>query len=287
MKIFRLLTLVLCMMVISCTNDQFRFSWIKFKIQANNNPFPVSLGTAALKSSTLTDGSFTWDTCLMVVSKIDLQAEKQQEEDYNDSTDIDQEEDYNDSTDIDQEEDYNDSTDIDQEEDYNDSADIDQEGDYNDTTGIDFEWTGPKIVDLFNLNSVVGEISLLPGIYDEISIKIESFKSDAGSSPVFYLSGTYPDSTGAEKRINVIINEDFEIKVNNIDTLYAVYDYTSVIQLNLALLMSDIHQSDLDSAELTNGKLVISSTSNVTLYNKIMNNLLECEDSELEQEGKY
>ena len=156
--------------------------------------------------------------------------------------------------------------------------------DFNDTSDIDFEWRGPKKVDLFNLNSVIGEISLVPGIYDEISIKIESFKSDAGSSPVFYLSGTYSNSTNAAKRINVIVNEDFEIMVKNIDTLSAVYDYTTVIQMNLTLLMSDILESDLDNAVLTNGKIIISSTSNAALYDKIRKNLLECEDSEFEHE---
>jgi hypothetical protein len=237
MKMIRfifLLTLVTGMMVSSCTKDPLSGS-VKFKIQATNKTFPVSLGIGEAKSSTLTTGSFTWDTCSMVVSKIDLEAELQ------------------------------------------------QEGDFNDTSDIDFEWRGPKKVDLFNLNSGIGEISLVPGIYDEISIKIESFKSDAGSSPVFYLSGTYSNSTGAAKRINVIVNEDFEIKVNNIDTLSAVYDYTTVIQMNLTLLMIDILESDLDNAVLTNGKIAISSTSNAALYDKIRKNLLECEDSEFEQ----
>ena len=244
-RIIALLILVTGMMVTSCTKYPLNVSVVRYKMQAINKTFPVAPGNQGLNpksnlmnksSSLIAEAGYTWDTCLMVVSKIDLEAEKQ------------------------------------------------QEGDFNDTTEIDFEWTGPKKVDLFNLNSVIGEISLVPGIYDEISIKIESFKSDAGSSPVFYLSGTYSNSTGTNKRINVIVNEDFEIKVINTDTLNAVYDYTSVIKINLTLLMSDILQSDLDNAVLTNGKLVISSTSNITLYGKIKKNLLECEDSEFEQD---
>jgi hypothetical protein len=235
-KTFALVTLVTGMMVSSCTKDPLSSTSVKFKIQATNNSYLISPENAGSKSLILTSGSFTFDTCLMVISKIDLEAELQ------------------------------------------------QEGDFNDTTEIDFEWTGPKKVSLFDINSIIGEISLAPGIYDEISIKIESFKSDAGSSPVFYLSGIYSNSNGDDKRINVIVNEDFEIEVNNIDTLNAIYDYTAVVQMNLTLLMSGILQSDLDSAVLTNDKIVISSTSNVALYNKIKENLLECEDSEFEQE---
>jgi len=52
----------------------------------------------------------------------------------------------------------------------------------------ELRFKGSKLVDLFNANSLLGDIPLQPGIYDKISIQIQSHKSDAGSSPVFYLS---------------------------------------------------------------------------------------------------
>jgi hypothetical protein len=54
--------------------------------------------------------------------------------------------------------------------------------------------------------------------------------------------------------------------------------------MNLSLLLSDISQTDLDNAVLTAGKLVISSTVNVTLYYKILKNLHGSGESEFERD---
>jgi len=80
----------------------------------------------------------------------------------------------------------------------------------------------------------------------------------------------------------VIVNEDFEFKVKkegaSIDT---TSDYTSLINLNLTLLMGGITSVDLNNATRTNGKIIISSTSNAILYSKINTNLSTCEETEL------
>ncbi|HEY4784440.1 MAG TPA: hypothetical protein VIH57_00260 [Bacteroidales bacterium] len=153
-----------------------------------------------------------------------------------------------------------------------------------DSSEIHLEWNGSKKVDLFSLNSVIGNIPLQPGVYHEITLKIKAYKADAGSSPVFYLEGTYTNSVDSVTPIVVIVNEDFEFKVKKEGfTLDAVNDYTSLINMNLSLLMSGISASDLSSATLTNGRIIISSSSNTSLYSKIRTSLSSCEESEFEQ----
>jgi hypothetical protein len=147
---------------------------------------------------------------------------------------------------------------------------------------VHFEWNGPAKIDLFRLNSVIGNIALQPGIYHEVSIKINSFNSDAGSQPDFYLSGSYTNTAGSVIPIEFVVNEDFEFRVKlEGSTLDAVNDYTSLINMNLTLLFSGFQSADLDGAMLSNGKIIISSISNTSLYNKIITNLSTCGESEV------
>ena len=153
-----------------------------------------------------------------------------------------------------------------------------------DSANIHFEWNGPKKIDLFSQTSLIGDISLQPGIYEEISIKIEALKSDAGASPVFYLSGYFTNSTGMVIPIAVMVNEDFWFKIKKEGSgLSATTDYTTLINMNLTLLMSGILTSELESATLTNGKIIISSASNSSLFQKINFNLSHCEESQFDQ----
>lgn len=70
--------------------------------------------------------------------------------------------------------------------------------------------------------------------------------------------------------LRIILNESLSFNDRQTGTvLDATNSFTDLIKMNLSILMSHIRQSDLDSAKLTNGTLVISSTSNVNLYNRI------------------
>lgn len=153
-------------------------------------------------------------------------------------------------------------------------------------SNIDYEWKGAKKIDLFSANSIIGEINLQPGVYEEISLEIKALKADAGTSPVFYLSGTYTNTIGAVIPIKVIVNEDIEFKAEaeGGTILNAVNNYTSLINLNLALLMNGILISDLESATLSNGKIVISSSSNSTLYTKIKGNFDSSDNAEFDED---
>jgi hypothetical protein len=153
-----------------------------------------------------------------------------------------------------------------------------------DSLGVTYEWDGPKKVNLFDLNTTIGQINLQPGSFDEISIKISALKSDAGTAPVFYLSGIYTNSSDSAIRVVVVVNEDFELKVKQEgSTIDGLNDYTSLIKLNLTLLMSGITNADLTAAVRTNGKIMISGTTNPMLYAKLKTTLVSCTQSELKQ----
>jgi len=233
MKAFRnfaLLSLVTGTLVTSCSKDTTSPSATSLgvKIQAINKSFSL------LKSTALTTPSFVWDSSFIFVSKIELEAEKQESEMSGNSSEV------------------------------------------------HLEWNGLAKIDLFRLNSTIGNIVLQPGVYHEVSIKINSFGSDAGSLPDFYLSGSYTNSTGTVIPIEFVVHEDFEFRVKlEGSTLDAVNDYTSLINMNLTLLFAGIQSPDLDGATLTNGKIVISNTSNTSLYNNIIANLSSCGESKV------
>jgi hypothetical protein len=231
MKTFRnfaLLSLAAGMLAISCSKDSTNPSSTSLgvKMQATNKSFSL------FKSTSLATPSFIWDSSFIIVSKIELEAEKQE----------------------------------------NDMS--------SDPSEVHFEWDGPVKIDLFRLNSVIGNITLQPGIYHEVSIKINSFNSDAGSLPDFYLSGTYTNTAGSVIPVEFTVNEDFEFRVKlEGSTLDAVNDYTSLINMNLTLLFAGIQSVDLDGATLSNGKIIISNSSNTSLYNKVIANLSSCGES--------
>ena len=156
-----------------------------------------------------------------------------------------------------------------------------------DSSEFEIEWNGPKKVDLFNLNSLIGNIILQPGLYHEISLNVKALKKDAGNLPVFYLSGTYSNSEGSAIPIAVVVDEDLEFRVKQEGAVIdSVTEYTSLINLNLSLLLSDVMTSDLDGATLTNGRIIISISSNVSLYNKIISKFSSCTESEFSKGGE-
>ncbi|HLO60148.1 MAG TPA: hypothetical protein VK179_15470 [Bacteroidales bacterium] len=144
---------------------------------------------------------------------------------------------------------------------------------------ISYEWKGPRTIDLLGLNNFVGSISLPPGVYHEVSLKLVAYQSDAGSSPVFYLSGIYINAAGTEIPVVLEMNEDIELRVKQEGYLLdASVDYTSLIHMNLSLLFDGISASDLDGATLTDGTIVINSASNADIYNTVLYNLSTCSE---------
>lgn len=153
-----------------------------------------------------------------------------------------------------------------------------------DSSEVHLEMDGAQRINLFDLNSVVGNIPLQTGFFHEVSLKITALKADAGSAPVFYLEGTYTNSSDSVVTVVVMVNEDFEFKVKQEGaSLDGTTDYTSLISFSLNLLMANVQSSDLAMATRTNGKIIISSTSNAALYGKIKTSITTCANSEFEK----
>lgn len=270
------LALVTGIAVVSCQKSQVAPSAgsAKFKIQATSRVQPVSKDLLVSGSTSLNNSSFVWDTALMVVSRIELKAEKEHGMESGTLNNTMTARDGGSGS----EHDGNSGSGN------NGNSNSGEDNGGNNKDSVLFEWTGPKTVDLFNLNSVIGGVTLTPGTFDNVSIRIKSFKSDAPSSPLFYLTGDYTNAAGSSKRINIVINEDFEFRINKSDTLNFANDFTSIIKMNLSLLMNDVSQADLDNAVLTDGKLVISSSVNANLYKRIKKNLHESGESEFKRD---
>jgi hypothetical protein len=230
LKNFVLFSFVAGIIVTSCSKDTTNpaTTSLGVKMQATNKSFSL------LKSAGLATPAFAWDSSFIVVSKLELEAEKQ------------------------------------------------GSGMSADASEVHFEWNGPSKIDLFRLNSAIGDIMLQPGTYHEVSIKFSSFNSDAGNQPGFYLSGTYTNTTGSVIPVEFTVNEDFEFRVKlEGSTLDGVSDYTSLININLTLLFAGIQSQEMDAATLSNGKIIISEASNISLHNYIVANLSTCSESEV------
>lgn len=151
---------------------------------------------------------------------------------------------------------------------------------------VSYEWKGSKVVDLFDASSVIGDIVLDPGIYDEIELEIEAAKSQNATVPVFYLAGTYTDAQGIVIPIEITMNEDFKFEVEKEGTTFeGISDYSALVTLNLALLISGVSESDLGAATLTDDKLIVNTTSNPDIYLKIKSKISSCGDVEYDHHG--
>jgi hypothetical protein len=143
--------------------------------------------------------------------------------------------------------------------------------------GNDFEQkskVGQK-VDLFASVSNIGAVQLPAGTYKKVEFKIELLPSQ--TAVAFELKGTY-----GSKAVTLQVNEALEIKgeKEGVDISDGA-SYTAATSLNLSLLTLGISSSMLDNATVTNGEILISSTSNASLYAIMLANLKNLGDCDL------
>lgn len=151
-----------------------------------------------------------------------------------------------------------------------------------DSIEISFEWKGPQLVNLLDASTILGSYTLLPGNYDEIELKVQGLKKDANGKPVFYLTGSYTNSTSVTMPISFKVYEDvlFKSEKDSVDVAADNSVFTSTILLYLDQLMLGIDPMLLDNATLTNGAIIISTDSNSQIYQVIMRNLHKDHHSE-------
>ena len=133
-------------------------------------------------------------------------------------------------------------------------------------------------VDLFAQAATLGNIAVPPGTYHEVELKVSL--APMNGEPALELRGNY---NGAPIVFQVQNAFDVEVEAHDI-TINANDSYTTLINLNLARLTNNISATLLAAATVTNGTIVISSSSNVALYNSILANLANCEEFEFEED---
>ena len=147
---------------------------------------------------------------------------------------------------------------------------------------IEYKSNVQQRIDLFSGIFTLGNVTLPAGSYKEVEFKVEL--NPTATEPALLLNGTYT-STGPVVPIIFRITAPLEIKteINNV-TVVANNGYNALTTLNLSLLTRGITQTMLDNAVKTNGTILINSSSNVDLYNIILNNLKECDDIDFEDD---
>lgn len=139
---------------------------------------------------------------------------------------------------------------------------------------LKIEYESKKIVNvnLLNLSSTLGDVSIPYGTYEEVELKLDVKKTESGIAPLI-LTGEYTDGTGVKIPVEFSFNEEIEIKVEAENVIITSADYTGMINLQLNKILANVTTSDLSEASKTNGKIIISNTSNSLLYGKIKSNL--------------
>lgn len=133
---------------------------------------------------------------------------------------------------------------------------------------VEFQSETPQKIDLFSSLTSLGNIAIPTGVYDSAQFEIEL--SHTVTDAALELQGTY-------NNIPVIfrISDDFEIdaEIPTI-TIKDGTNYTALTALNLSLLTDGISGATLDAATKDgSGTIVISATSNASLYDSMLNNL--------------
>ena len=152
----------------------------------------------------------------------------------------------------------------------------------NKTVEIEYELKGISNVDLFNMSSILGSVKIPEGTYDEVELKLVLKKSTDNTIPLT-LKGTYKNEAGVSTPVEFYFNEDYEIEVEAEDVVInSDSDYLGLINIQLNKLLLNVASNDLGSATKTNNVVIISSTSNVSLYNKFKANLNAFGDCDFE-----
>lgn len=160
-------------------------------------------------------------------------------------------------------------------------SEIDFEAEKNDVE-IEREYKNLVNVDLFNLSPVLGTVSLPDGTYDEVELKLELKQTTTQAIPLT-LKGTYTNASGIKAPVEFYFNENFEVEVEAEDLVVnGSTDYLALINVQLNKFLTNVSTSDMDSATKTNGTIVISSASNLNLYNKLKANLNAFGDCDFE-----
>ena len=132
-------------------------------------------------------------------------------------------------------------------------------------------------INLFAPLSELGYISISPGSYSEIESMVKL--SSSGTDTAFVLRGSFINNIGFAVPVLFYVNEPLEFKAAASDiTMGNGAGITALTTLDLSLLTTGITESMLSMATLTGGVLVISASSNTSIYNIMLSNCNTIDD---------
>ncbi len=155
--------------------------------------------------------------------------------------------------------------------------------------GVETEVTSKNLtnVDLFALSPSVANVTLDTGTYKEIEIRVVLRKSSDTSALPLKLKGTFTTGGGTVIPIEFDFNDNAIIKAEGHNIIVtSTTDFVALVHLHLGKLEAGISAADLEAATLTNGTIVISGSSNSSIYNRVLANLNGCGESELDEHHK-
>jgi hypothetical protein len=148
--------------------------------------------------------------------------------------------------------------------------------------GLEIEVTSKNLthVDLFSLAPSLIGVTIDTGTYTEIEIKAEFTKSSTTDLPLT-LKGNFMAAGGTVVPIEFDFNDNAEIKAEAQNVVVdGKTDLTTFITMHLNELLANVTAAELGAATLTNGTIVISSTSNTNIYDQIRADLSTCGHSD-------
>ena len=137
-------------------------------------------------------------------------------------------------------------------------------------------------VDLFALTPSVVFANLDTGTYKEIEVRVEFVQTADPSAIPLTLKGTFTAADGTVIPVEFDVNENLTIKAEASNVvLHNTGNLSTIVQLHLDKIVAGITATDLNAATKTGGVIIISSTSNASLFNKIKFNVEGCGDTQV------
>jgi hypothetical protein len=141
----------------------------------------------------------------------------------------------------------------------------------NDSTAIEFKSDPNTQVDLFGTVSI-SNIAIPSGTFRNVEFRSEL--QPLISKPSLHLEGTYT-AGGVTTPISFDVSTAVTVKSKRDSIVIAAgtNSYTAITTVGLLTLTQDVTEADLKAADRTSGKIIISATANVAVYNKMLANL--------------
>ncbi len=140
----------------------------------------------------------------------------------------------------------------------------------NDSTAVEFKSDPNAQVDLFGAVSI-SNIAIPSGTFRHVEFRAEL--QPLSSKPSLHLEGTYT-AGGVTTPISFDVSTAITVtSARDSIVIAASANYTAATSVGLVTLTQDVTEADLKAADRTSGKIVISSTSNIPVYNKMVANL--------------